>query len=62
MKTPKLQRYLIPVGYWATLLYGIGYLVIFFLHRYQADFAVGIAFLSLSLAIKTYGKVNEKGR
>ena len=53
----RLRRYLTTTGSWAALLLGIGYLAIFFLLRSKADFAVGIAFLSLSLAIKAYGKV-----
>ncbi len=53
----RLRHYLTAAGSWAALLLGIGYLVIFFLLRNKADFAVGIAFLSLSLAIKAnYGK------
>ncbi len=59
MKTSdsRLRRYLTTAGSWAALLLGVGYLAVFFLLRSKADFAVGIAFLSLSLAIRTYGKV-----
>ncbi len=53
----KLRDYLTAIGSWAALLLGIGYLAVFFLHRNKADFAVGIAFLSLSMAIKAYGKM-----
>lgn len=55
----KLRRYLTTTGSWAALLLGIGYLAVFFLLRNKADFAVGIAFLSLSLAIKAYGKITK---
>ena len=59
MEENKLRHQLTTVGSWASLLFGIGYLVIFFLLRTKSDFAVGIAFLSLSLAIKAYGKVEK---
>lgn len=49
-------RILMAVGSWAALLLALAYLSAFFLIRNKADFAVGIAFLSLSLAIKAYGK------
>lgn len=55
----QLRRFLTIAGSWAALLLGIGYLAIFFHLRSKADFAVGIAFLSLSLAIKVYGKVTK---
>ena len=55
----KLRRYLTTAGSWAALLLAIVYLAIFFILRSKADFAVGIAFLSLSLAIKVYGKVTK---
>jgi hypothetical protein len=53
----KLRHYLTIAGSWAALFLGIGYLVIFFLHRNKVDFAIGIAFLSLSMAIKAYGRM-----
>ncbi len=56
MEKSKLQRYLTTAGSWIALLLGIGYLAVFMLLRTKADFAVGIAFISLSLAIKAYGK------
>ena len=55
----KLRQRLTTIASWFALLLGIGYLAIFFLTRTKADFAVGIAFLSLSLAIKAYGKVTK---
>ena len=55
----KLRRYLTTAGSWAALLLAIVYLAIFFILRSKADFAVFIAFLSLSLAIKVYGKVTK---
>ena len=55
----KLRQRLTTIGSWAALILGVSYLVIFFLLRNKADFAVGIAFVSLSLAIKTYGKVGK---
>lgn len=59
MEESKLRHRLTTVGSWAALLLGIGYLAVFFLLRNKADFAVGISFLSLSLAIKVYGKVTK---
>lgn len=59
MKTSKWRQQFITFGSWAALVLGVLYLVVFFLLRNKADFAVGIAFLSLSLAIKAYGKVME---
>ena len=59
MKTSKRHQPLTTAGSWAALVLGVLYLVVFFLLRNKADFAVGIAFLSLSLAIKAYGKVTE---
>ncbi len=59
MEENKLRRYLTAVGSWASLFFGIGYLAVFMLLRTKADFAVGIAFLSLSMAIKAYGKVGK---
>ncbi len=56
MGESKLRHQLTTVGSWAALLFGIGYLAVFMLLRTKADFAVGIAFISLSLAIKAYGK------
>ncbi len=53
----KLRSSLTAMGSWSALLLGVGYLVIFFIHRNKSDFAVGIAFLSLSMAIKAYGKM-----
>jgi hypothetical protein len=58
METPKLQRYLTAAGSWIALLLGLGYLAIFMLLRIKADSAVGLAFISLSLAIKAYGKAS----
>lgn len=55
----KLRCTLTAIGSWAALLLGIGYLAVFFLLRTKADFAVGIAFLSLSLAIKAYGRLTK---
>jgi hypothetical protein len=55
----QLHHYLTTIGSWASMLLGIAYLAVFFLLRNKADFAVGIAFLSLSLAIKAYGKVTK---
>jgi len=55
----KLRDYLTAIGSWVALLLGIGYLAIFFLTRTKGDFAVGIALISLSLAIKAYGKVGK---
>jgi len=57
MHVSKLRHYLTTVGSWVALLLGVSYLAVFFLLRNKADFAVGIAFLSLSLAIKAYGKI-----
>jgi hypothetical protein len=57
MNENKLRQYLTTACSWASLFLGISYLVVFFLHRNKADFAVGIAFLSLSMAIKAYGKM-----
>ena len=57
MESSKLRQRLTTAGSWAALFLGISYLVVFFLHRNKADFAVGIAFLSLSMAIKAYGKM-----
>ena len=54
-----MRHYLTTVGSWAALILGIGYLIVFFLLRTKADFAVSIAFLSLSMAIKAYGKVTK---
>ena len=59
MNKSKLPQYLTTIGSWTALLLGIGYLAVFFLLRTKADFAVGIAFLSLSMAIKAYGKVTK---
>lgn len=59
MEESKLRRYLTTVGSWASLFLGIGYLAVFFLLRNKADFAIGIAFLSLSLSIKAYGKESK---
>jgi hypothetical protein len=55
----KLHNYLTAIGSWLSLLFGIGYLAVFILLRTKADFAVGIAFISLSLAIRAYGKVTK---
>ncbi len=59
MEESKLRHRLTTGGSWAALFFGFGYLAVFFLHRNKADFAVGISFLSLSLAIKVYGKVTR---
>lgn len=59
MNATKLRQRLTTVGSWAALILGIGYLAVFFLLRTKADFAVGIAFISLSLAIRAYGKVTK---
>lgn len=56
METPKLQRYLTAVGSWTALLLGLGYLGVFMLLRAKTDFAVGIALVSLAMAIRAYGK------
>jgi len=55
----KLRNTLIAIGSWVALLLGIGYLAILFLTRIKGDFAVGIALISLSLAIGAYGKVTK---
>jgi len=55
----KLRDTLITISSWFSLLLGIGYLAIFFLTRTKGDFAVGIALISLSLAIGAYGKVTK---
>lgn len=59
MEESKLRQRLTTVGSWASLLLGIGYLAVFMLLRTKADFAVGIAFISLSMAIKVYGKITK---
>lgn len=56
MKTSKRCQQLTMAGSWVALALGVIYLVVFFILRNKADFAVGISFLSLSLAIKAYGK------
>jgi hypothetical protein len=55
----KLRQRLTTIGSWAALILGLLYLGVFILLRIKADFAVGISFLSLSLAIKAYGKVTK---
>lgn len=56
MEQSKLRRYLTAFGSWASLILALFYLGVFVLLRTKADFAVGIAFLSLSMAIRVYGK------
>jgi len=53
----KLRQRLTTIGSWVALILGLLYLGVFILLRINADFAVGISFLSLSLAIRAYGKV-----
>jgi hypothetical protein len=59
MKNSERRQQLTTAGSWTALVLGVLYLGVFFLLRNKADFAVGISFLSLSLAIKAYGKGTE---
>ncbi len=54
-----LRQHLTTVGSWASLFLGIGYLIVFVLTRTKDDFAVGIAFLALSMAVRAYGKITK---
>lgn len=57
MEKNKLRQRLTAIASWAALILGLLYLGVFILLRIKADFAVGISFLSLSLAIRAYGKM-----
>lgn len=54
-----LRRYLIPAGYWSTLALSIVWLTIYILEGGLVRGALGVAFLALSISIRTYGVVKE---
>jgi hypothetical protein len=54
-----LRRYLIPAGYWSTLALSIIWLAVYMLEGGLVRAAVGVAFLSLSVALRALGTVKE---
>jgi hypothetical protein len=54
-----LRSYLIPAGYWSTLLFGVLWLALYIMERELPMLALSVALFAMSIALRAYGGVLE---
>lgn len=52
-----LRRYIIPFGYWSTILFGFFWLALFIMKWQLPMLALAVALFAMSIALRAFGDV-----